>query len=100
MIIIINYDKQVTMFFNKLFMDSYGVEHLFKMSHHTMHSPINVLNLWVKLEGCRKHDISTIVIVLWFSLNFPITYFVSSFTSISNRIGRFVLVTVVTYKDC
>ncbi len=39
--LIINYDKQVTMFFNKLFMDSYGVEHLPKMSHHTMHySPI------------------------------------------------------------
>jgi len=38
-IIIISYDKQVTMFFNKLFMDSYGVEHLPKMNHHTMHSP-------------------------------------------------------------
>jgi hypothetical protein len=39
MIIILSYDKQVTMFFNKLFMDSYGMEHLPKMSHHTMHSP-------------------------------------------------------------
>jgi len=58
-----------------------------KMNQHTMHSPINVLNLWVKLENCRKHDISTIVIVMWFSLNFPITYFVSNFTSVSNRIG-------------
>jgi hypothetical protein len=27
------------MFFSKHFMDSYGVEHLPKMSHHTMHSP-------------------------------------------------------------
>jgi len=41
MIIIISYDKQVTMFFIKLFMDSYGVEHLPKMSHHTMHSPLS-----------------------------------------------------------
>jgi hypothetical protein len=39
MIIIISYDTQVTMFFNKFFMDSYGVEHLLKMSHHTMHLP-------------------------------------------------------------
>ncbi len=37
MIIIISYDKQVTLFSIKLFMDSYGVEHLLKMSHHTMH---------------------------------------------------------------
>jgi hypothetical protein len=27
------------MFFSKLFMDSYGVEHLVEMNHHTMHSP-------------------------------------------------------------
>jgi hypothetical protein len=33
------YDKQVTMFFSKLFKDFYGVEHLPKMNHHTMHSP-------------------------------------------------------------
>jgi hypothetical protein len=39
MIIIINYDKQVTMFFNINFMDAYGMEHLPKMNHHTMHSP-------------------------------------------------------------
>jgi hypothetical protein len=39
MIINISYDKQITMFFSKLFMDSYGVEHMLKMSHHTMHSP-------------------------------------------------------------
>jgi hypothetical protein len=39
MIIVISYYKQVTMFYNKLFMDSYGVEHLLKMSHLTMHSP-------------------------------------------------------------
>ncbi len=44
--------NKVTMFFSKLFMDSYGMEHLLKMSHHTMHSPINMLNLWVKLENC------------------------------------------------
>jgi hypothetical protein len=39
MIIIINCEKQVTMFFSKHFMISYGVEYLSKMSHHTMHSP-------------------------------------------------------------
>jgi hypothetical protein len=37
--IIICYDKQVTMFFSKLFMDFYGMEHLPKMNHNTMHSP-------------------------------------------------------------
>jgi hypothetical protein len=79
--------NKVNMFFSELFMDSYEVEHLLEMRHHIMHSPINLLNLWVKLKNCRKHDISTIVIVLWFSLNFPITYFVSNFTSVSNRIG-------------
>jgi hypothetical protein len=79
--------EKVIMFFSKLLMDSYGMEHLLKMIHHTMHSLINVLNLWVKLEGCRKHDIFTIVVVMWFSLNFPFTYFVSIFISVSNRIG-------------
>jgi hypothetical protein len=39
MIIIISCGKQVTMFFSKHFMDSYGVEHLPKMRYHTMHSP-------------------------------------------------------------
>ncbi len=39
MIIIISCDKQLTMFFSKHFMDSYAVEHLPKMNHHTMHSP-------------------------------------------------------------
>jgi len=39
MIIIISYDFLKTVFFNKLFMDFYGMEHLLKMSHHTMHSP-------------------------------------------------------------
>jgi hypothetical protein len=51
MIVIISYDKQVTMFFSKLFMDSYGVEHLRKMSHHTMHSPKNPLTTTVTLGG-------------------------------------------------
>jgi hypothetical protein len=37
--IIISYDKQVTMFFNKLFMGSNGMEYLPKMNYHTMHSP-------------------------------------------------------------
>ncbi len=39
MIVIISYDHKKTMFLNKLFMDFYGMEHLPKMSHHTMHSP-------------------------------------------------------------
>jgi hypothetical protein len=51
MIIIIGYDKQVSMFFSKIFMDSYGVEHLFKMSHHTMHSPKNSLTTTFTLGG-------------------------------------------------
>jgi len=33
------HNKQVTMFFNKRIMDSYGVDHLPKLNHHTMQSP-------------------------------------------------------------
>ncbi len=33
------------MFFSKLFMNSYGVEHLIKMNHQTMHSPIRDVGL-------------------------------------------------------
>jgi hypothetical protein len=51
MIIIINYDKQVTMFFSKLFMDTYGMEHLPKMTHHTMLSPKNPLTTTFTLGG-------------------------------------------------
>jgi hypothetical protein len=49
----LNYDKQITMFFSKKFMDSHGVEILFKMSRFTMYSP-HLLILKLFLIICPK----------------------------------------------
>jgi hypothetical protein len=52
--IIICYDKQVTMFFSKNFMNSYRMEHLPKMSHHTMHSPFYTTKFNKIMKKTRK----------------------------------------------
>jgi hypothetical protein len=46
------------MFFSKLFMDSWGVEHLFKMNHHTMHSPNMIfLLIYTTVEASGMGDL-------------------------------------------
>ncbi len=75
MIIIISYDKQVTIFFNKHFMDSYGVEHLLKMSHHTMHSPCT---LFSRIRLGSKHP-STLRLPL---IKFPPSHCLAKITFI------------------
>jgi hypothetical protein len=76
MIIIISYDKQVTMFFSKLFMNSYTMEHLPKMSHHIMHSPFyttkfskvlkkNKKNIWNRKWNSLKWNHLTLLVITW-----------------------------------
>jgi hypothetical protein len=76
MIIIISYDKQLTIFFNKVFIDSYGVKHLPKMNHHTMHSPfhttkfhkilkIKIKIIWNHKWNSLKWKHLTLLVITW-----------------------------------